>query len=99
MCIVLFFFFFFWALDNTDQCIHLGTRPAHHQLAFASGRAPVSFPVIVKLGTVWERKELHGRMVVEKVIAWEKEKKEERKEVREESRDRQKDVHWEKMHH
>ena len=50
MCIVLlsFFllFFFFFALDNTDQCIHLGTRPAHHQLAFASGRAPVSFPVI-----------------------------------------------------
>ena len=40
-----FFFFFFVALDNTDQCIHLGTRPAHHQLAFASGRAPVSFPV------------------------------------------------------
>ena len=53
MCIVLFFsssssyffFLFFFALDNTDQCIHLGTRPAHHQLAFASGRAPVSFPV------------------------------------------------------
>ena len=38
------FFCVFLALDNTDQCIHLGTRPAHHQLAFASGRAPVSFP-------------------------------------------------------
>ena len=36
--------FFFLALNNTDQCIHLGTHPAHHQLAFASGRAPVSFP-------------------------------------------------------
>ena len=40
------FFFFFVALDNTDQCIHLGTRPAHHQLANASGRAPVSFPAL-----------------------------------------------------
>ena len=64
MCIVLFFsssssssfffFFFFFALDNTDQCIHLGTRPAHHQLAFASGRAPVSFPDPKERGVVEE---------------------------------------------
>ena len=26
------------------------TRPAHHQLAFASGRAPVSFPDIIVSG-------------------------------------------------
>ena len=65
-CTFFFFFFFFFALDNTDQCIHLGTRPAHHQLAFASGRAPVSFPDKYLFFIVWfiVMSHLQGKLIL-----------------------------------